>query len=134
METIQTIVDQMIFVLIKFVFLSLYVWSIGACHGDDLSYYFRTLSSGPDPAEDTAEWRTIERMCAIFSTFARFGDPNNECIGSIQWNPIKIDAADDKKFSYKCLNVSHEVSYIEWPDLVHLKFWDKIYEQLVKME
>lgn len=73
-------------------------------------------------------------MCGIFSTFAKNGDPNNEHIGSIQWNPIEIDAADENKYSYKCLNVSNEVSYIEWPDLEQMKFWDKIYEQRVKLQ
>lgn len=100
----------------------------GACHGDDCSYYFRTASSGPDPSEDTDEWKTIDRMCEMFSAFARFGDPNNKLIESVQWKPI--DNADKNEYNYKCLNVSNEVTYIEWPDLERMKFWDKLYEQL----
>lgn len=102
----------------------------GACHGDDCSYYFRTASSGPDPPENTDEWRTIERMCEIFSTFARLGNPNNKYIESVDWKPITIDTADNNAYNYKCLNISNEVSYIEWPDLERMKFWDKIYKQL----
>lgn len=92
------------------------------------------MSAGPDPAQGTDEWKTIERMCAIFSSFARFGNPNNKCIGLIQWDPVKIDAADNSKHNYKCLNISSDLSYIEFPDLEQIKFWDRIYEQRVKKE
>lgn len=100
----------------------------GACHGDDCSYYFRTVASGPDPAENTDEWKTIDRMCEIFSTFARSGDPNNKSIAPIKWQPVTLETTD--LYKYKCLNVSKNVSYIDWPDLDRMEVWDKIYEQL----
>lgn len=102
----------------------------GACHGDDCSYYFRTASSGPDPANDTDEWRTIERVCEIFSTFASIGEPNNKSIAPFHWQPVVNQTADQTSYKYKCLNVSKEVSYIDWPDLERMQFWDKIYDEL----
>lgn len=86
------------------------------------------MSSGPDPAADTDEWKTIERMCDIYSTFARSGDPNNKSIAPIQWEPV--ETTDKNPYKYKCLNLSKKVSYIDWPDLDRMKIWDKIYEHL----
>lgn len=106
------------------------IWLAGACHGDDCSYYFRTASCGPDPHEGTNEWKTIERMCEIFSTFASVGDPNNKFIAPIHWQPVVNETADQTSYKYKCLNVSNEVSYIEWPDLERMQFWDKVYNEL----
>lgn len=106
------------------------IWLTGACHGDDCSYYFRTASSGPDPANDTDEWRTIERVCEIFSTFASIGEPNNKSIAPFHWQPVVNQTADQTSYKYKCLNVSKEVSYIDWPDLERMQFWDKIYDEL----
>lgn len=71
-------------------------------------------------------------MCDIFSTFARSSDPNNESIAPIQWQPVKFEITDQDLYKYKCLNVSKEVSYIEWPDLKRMHFWDKIYQELVQ--
>lgn len=110
------------------------IWSTGACHGDDCSYLFRTASSGPDPPEDTHEWRTIERMCEIYSTFASVGNPNNKTIAPFYWQPITDETADQTPYKYKCLNLSNEVNYIEWPDLERMQFWDKTYEELSHAE
>lgn len=104
----------------------------GVCHGDDISYYFRTLSTAAEPPQHTIEWETIERMCEIFSTFATVGDPNNQLIAPIEWKPYSSGVATDRNDgeNYKFLNISHEISYIDWIDADRMQFLDKIYKQL----
>lgn len=103
---------------------------IGVCHADDCSYYFRSVFAGSDPSRNSDEWKTIDRMCETFTTFARTGDPNNDTIAPAQWKPISLDANDTTNVhKYKCLNVSKEVSCIEWPELDRMQFWDRVYKQ-----
>lgn len=107
-----------------------YAYSLlGACHADDCSYYFRSEFAGPDPPKHSDEWKTIERMCDSFTSFARTGDPNNDSIAPVEWQPIKLEPLDDDAYKYKCLNVSNEVSYIDWPELDRMRFWDQVYKQ-----
>lgn len=102
----------------------------GVCHADDCSYYFRMMSG--DLAKDSDEWKTMDRMCEILTTFARFGNPNNELIAAIDWQPVTFGSADQKEYSYKCLNISNELSYIDLPDFERMPFWDEIYEQCLR--
>lgn len=101
----------------------------GVCHFDDCSYYSRTITSG-DLDIESDEWKTIERMCEIFTTFARVGDPNNDLMKSIEWKPVTFGAANQTEYNYKCLNISSEVSYIEWPEARRMKVRDEILEYL----
>lgn len=96
--------------------------------GDDCSYYFRTVAL--DPAEHTDEWRTMDRMCKIFTSFARFGNPNNESIASIQWKPMKLNGMDPNEYNFKCLNISNKVSYSDWDGINRMQLWDEIFEHL----
>lgn len=80
--------------------------------------------------KDSDEWKTVERMCEIFTTFARFGNPNNELIAPIEWKPVTFESINQNDFTYKCLNVSNELSYIDWPEFERMPFWDEIDQQL----
>lgn len=82
---------------------------------------------GSDPPRNSDEWKTIERMCESFTNFARTGNPNNEFIAPIQWDPVVLEGSDKNK--YKCLNISKEVSFIDWPELDRMQFWDHIYKK-----
>lgn len=69
-------------------------------------------------------------MCEIFSTFATVGDPNNQSIEPIEWKPIKLEKITDQNdINHNVLNISNEVSYINWNDLERMQFWDEIYAQ-----
>lgn len=85
-----------------------------------------------DLNEDTDEWKTIERMCEIFTTFARFGNPNNELTAPIEWKPVTFESKDQKEYNYKCLNISNELSYIDSPEFERMHLWDEIYQKLDK--
>lgn len=101
----------------------------GACHGDDVSYYFRSVNAGPDPSPNTDEWKTIDRMCKIFTAFSATGDPNNDLISSIKWKPVTADENDKNEYDFKCLNIAKEVSYIDWPESKRMLKWDEIFKQ-----
>lgn len=68
-------------------------------------------------------------MCETFTTFARTGDPNNDTIAPAQWKPISLDVIDKNVHKYKCLNVSKEVSCIDWPELDRMQIWDRLFKQ-----
>lgn len=106
-----------------------FVCSTGVCHADDCSYYFRSVFAGSDPSQNSDEWKTIERMCETFTTFARTGDPNNETIGSVQWKPVAFETSDKIVPKYKCLNIAKEVNYMDWPELDRMQYWDRAYKQ-----
>lgn len=80
-------------------------------------------------AKDSEIWKTIDRMCETFTTFARVGNPNNELTGPIEWKPVTFGSTDQKEYTYKCLNISNELSYIDWPEVERMQFWDDIYQQ-----
>lgn len=74
----------------------------------------------------------MERMTETFTTFARTGDPNNDTIAPIQWKPVSLESNDKNVNKYKCLNISKEVSCIDWPELDRMQYWDHIYKKLNK--
>lgn len=88
------------------------------------------MITGGGLAKDTNEWKTIDRMCEILTTFARVGNPNNDLIGSIEWKPVTFKSTDQNEYNYKCLNISNEVSYIDSPEFERMQFWDEIVEHL----
>lgn len=85
------------------------------------------MFGGAIPSVDSAEWKTVERMTETFTTFARTGDPNNETISPVQWMPVSVD-----NNKYKSLNIAKDVSYIDWPELDRMQFWDHIYKKCNK--
>lgn len=81
-------------------------------------------------AKDSDEWKTVERMCEIITTFATTGNPNNQLVAPIEWEPVTFGSSGQTECSYKCLNVSNELSFIDWPEYERMQFWDEIYQQL----
>lgn len=97
----------------------------GAGHADDMSYiFFNTTAWKLD--KDSPELQTIQRMIGIFVAFAETADPNCKEIEPILWEPL------EKKESFKCLNISTNLDFINLPELEKLKIWDSFYtkEQL----
>lgn len=107
----------------------------GVCHGEELFYFFRNSLMPEIPDIDSDEWRTIERCCRYWCTFARTGNPNvpkseevdaNSCV---EWKPIEINLVDDKP-TYKCLNISNEISFIDPPEIERMHFFDDVFRKL----
>lgn len=101
----------------------------GACHADDVSYVFKTMISKV-PRQSSMEWKTIERMCECFTMFALTGNPNNDVIAPLTWEPIELSHNDAGEPVYKCLNINDDISFIETPELERMHFWEKLYNEL----
>lgn len=99
---------------------------IGAGHGDDLLYLFRSELVNDVVAPGSVEAKTIERMVDMWTHFAETGDPNAPVLRPIEWKPI---AADDV-VRLKGLNIAAELSISdEFPELPRLVFWNDILKE-----
>lgn len=97
----------------------------GACHADDIFYLFTTNYHAP-PDRDSREFKTIQRMVGIFTSFAITGNPNCEEVPNLTINPC--GGGTD---SLKCVNVTENgVTEIELPEMNRLKVWDSVYDEL----
>ncbi|XP_036329429.1 esterase B1-like [Rhagoletis pomonella] len=96
----------------------------GVAHADEISYIFY-LQESSKLAEDSHEKVTIQRMVGIWTTFAKFGDPNCAHIEPHIWLPI------EKKSPDYGLNISHEVQVMQIPDAPKLAAWDALYDKRI---
>lgn len=111
------------------IMMIIFVHDIGACHADDCSYIFKNILVTGVPAQNTDEWKTIERMCACWTSFARTGNPNNDIIAPVQWEPVAFDSkSNELENIYKCLNIANEVSYVDLPEYDRMQYWDEMYK------
>lgn len=82
------------------------------------------------PSNHTDEWKTIDRMCACFTEFAKTGNPNNGVIAPVEWDPVTLNKNERGINSYKCLNVNKEITFIDSPELDRMQYWDNVYKKL----
>lgn len=95
----------------------------GACHGDDICYlFYNTFSCRL--AKDTPEYRTIERMIGIWTSFAKNSSPNCDVISDVNIRPL-----EKNEKPLKCCNISNEVQIIDLPETEKLQVWDSLYEE-----
>ncbi|XP_055847644.1 esterase B1-like [Episyrphus balteatus] len=95
----------------------------GACHGDDICYlFYNTFSCRL--SKDTPEYKTIERMIGIWTSFAQNGSPNCDVISDVNIQPL-----EKNEYPLKCCNISNEVQIIDLPEAEKLKIWDSMYEK-----
>lgn len=59
----------------------------------------------------------------MWTQFAETGDPNIESVTSNAWQPIRNDE------TFKCLNISYKISFIDLPESKSLEVWDSLYEE-----
>ncbi|XP_017090713.1 esterase B1 [Drosophila bipectinata] len=92
----------------------------GVCHADDLSYlFYGLLSTKLD--KDSPEYRTIERMIGMWTSFAINGDPNCEVIAPLKWDPLKPGGPE------LCLNIADGLEFIPLPESKQFVVWDSFY-------
>lgn len=96
----------------------------GACHADDLFYLFTTNYHTPPPL-NSREFKTIQRMVGIFTSFAITGNPNCAEVSNLKIRPCGESDA------LKCVNISeNNVTEMELPEINRLKVWDSVYDEL----
>ncbi|KAJ6640046.1 Esterase B1 [Pseudolycoriella hygida] len=93
----------------------------GACHAEDLEYLFKTSFSKP-VVINSIEHKTIDRMVSSWTSFAKTGNPNNEAIAPTYWKAVEKGAPPP----YKCLNISDEVTFVDYPEAKRMEFWDQL--------
>lgn len=96
----------------------------GACHADDLFYLF-TTDYHPHPPPDSREFKTIDRMVGMFTSFAITGDPNCSEVSN-----LKIFPCDGNGNDSQCVNITeNNVTEIELPEINRMRVWDSIYHE-----
>ncbi|XP_037921710.1 esterase B1-like, partial [Hermetia illucens] len=93
----------------------------GVSHADDLSYLFYNAIAH-DLRPGSAEYKTIKSLVGMWTQFAETGDPNIESVTTNAWQPIRNDE------TFKCLNISYKISFIDLPESKSLEVWDSLYE------
>ncbi|KAH8374614.1 hypothetical protein KR200_002010 [Drosophila serrata] len=96
----------------------------GVSHGDDLSYLFYNVISSK-LEKSSKEYRTIERMVGMWTSFAAKGDPNCEEIGDAKWEPLQPMESGVEQ----CFNISHDLEMLELPEADSLALWDTFYSK-----
>lgn len=98
----------------------------GVCHADELSYIFSNNLESEAPGENTHEFKTMQRMIELWTSFATSGNPNNpqsEYLKGVKWEPLA-----STKTPYKVLNITEKLEVIELPEAKRMAFWDSMYE------
>lgn len=93
----------------------------GACHGDDMSYLFKSnLPGALAPAIDSKEFKLIRQMVSFVTSFAINGNPN--CIeNESEWEPI------DSSEPLKCFSITNDsLEMITFPGIDRLNVWNEI--------
>lgn len=98
----------------------------GVCHADELSYLFSNIFAAHVPCGTTPEFRTIQVMVELWTSFAITGNPNKKTspyLEGVAWDPLP-----DKRTNYKLLNISDTLSVVEIPERKRMEYWDSMYE------
>ncbi|KAI4468874.1 carboxylesterase [Holotrichia oblita] len=67
---------------------------LGAAHGDELGYLFSTFFHDyliPDITPDSVEDKAIDRITALWTNFAKYGNPTPDDFNEFKWEPITND-------------------------------------------
>lgn len=95
----------------------------GVSHGDDLGYLFLNMAL-PETQPDSPERKVIQKFIALWTQFARNGDPNCEAIAPVKWEPV-----ESNETPHRTLIINLEPSFKENPFAKILKFWDGLYDE-----
>lgn len=95
----------------------------GACHADDMFYLFTTIYH-PPPSPNSQEFKVIEKLVGILTSFAITGNPNCDEITNLTIKPCQMS------WPVMCINLTlNDVAEIELPENDKLKNWNSIYEE-----
>lgn len=102
----------------------------GTCHGDDLSYLFLNVWS-PVLTLDCPEYNAIQEIIGSFTTFAKYGNPNNIENNQIFKSNINWEQCKNLDNSMFCLNYNFDTKFIQLPEYEKNKLWDSFYPEEV---
>uniref|UniRef100_A0A1Y9HAC3 Carboxylic ester hydrolase n=1 Tax=Anopheles farauti TaxID=69004 RepID=A0A1Y9HAC3_9DIPT len=94
----------------------------GTSHADEISYLFSNIFATPLDT-NTFEYRSIQYLVDIFTSFATNSDPNCTATADLRWEAVPKTIPP-----YNCLNISNDgVEVVELPEAKRLQVWDSFY-------
>ncbi|KAG5677769.1 hypothetical protein PVAND_007500 [Polypedilum vanderplanki] len=96
------------------------------CHFDELGYLFRHQIIDVNVSKDSREYKMRERMCKLWTNFAKYGNPtpsHNNPLPS-NWDPLK---PTDKDLNYMILSENPRMEVNLHSERIEL--WKTIYEK-----
>ncbi|KAI8037451.1 hypothetical protein M5D96_009596 [Drosophila gunungcola] len=78
-------------------------------------------SSSTKLDKNTPEYRTIERLIGMWTSFATTGDPNCDIIAPVKWDPLRPGAPEH------CLNIADGLEFMPLPESKQFVVWDSFY-------
>nr|AAS15642.1 carboxylesterase [Aphis gossypii]AAS15644.1 carboxylesterase [Aphis gossypii] len=96
----------------------------GACHADDVNYFFRDLS-GVDPKPNSPELEMCKMMCKMWTNFAKTSNPNSPDL-SFKW--INATACDLK---YLSIDGDRTCMIQGMMNNKRFRFWKELSESIV---
>ncbi|KAI4468856.1 carboxylesterase [Holotrichia oblita] len=97
---------------------------LGAAHGDELGYLFSTFFHDyliPDITPDSVEDKAIDRITALWTNFAKYGNPTPDDFNEFKWEPITNDT-----FNYIDFGTDATIPGVN-PDEDRVNFWHSVY-------
>ncbi|KAI4468812.1 carboxylesterase [Holotrichia oblita] len=96
----------------------------GAIHADDLGYLFKTLYHDdilPNIIPGSTEDRALDRIMALWTNFAKYGNPTPDDFTEFKWEPVTSDTFNYVDFG--SLTTDPGVN----PDEERMNFWHNVY-------
>ncbi|XP_059610770.1 esterase B1-like [Phlebotomus argentipes] len=94
----------------------------GICHGDELPCLFKNSFTEVTISKDSTEYKAIDRMVTIWTTFAATGNPNCDATRPELWHPVAVTGPP-----FKCLNISERLEFCQLPETERMALWDSFY-------
>lgn len=95
----------------------------GVSHADDIFYLFYCIPSSKLD-KSSSEYRAIEQMIGMWTSFAMNDNPNCAEIAPVRWEALEANE------NPKCLNISKALQFIELPEIKQLNLWDSFYDKV----
>ena len=92
----------------------------GVAHADEISYLFNNIMT-TKLSPDSREFKTIQRMIELWTTFATNSNPNCSILDPTVWEPV------ESTNSIKCLNINDELKLINVPEQKKFELFDSFY-------
>lgn len=99
----------------------------GACHGDDMFYMFKMKHVDYDVEPESESFKVREKMCKLWTNFAKTGDPNSgdSQLDDCKWPPIQAPGAT---FDVDALDISQKLEVVRNPDSKRIQFWKDLFK------
>ncbi|GAB0093820.1 hypothetical protein DMENIID0001_089980 [Sergentomyia squamirostris] len=96
----------------------------GVCHGDELGFLFKNSLTENSVKKGSEEYKAIDRLVTIWTTFATTGNPNCDATRPVLWHPVAVTGPP-----FRCLNIADRLEFCQLPETERLSLWDSFYDR-----